>query len=363
MILVAYITVFFFALRFLVSLINFLFSPVLKNKIPSARPLVSVLIPARNEEKNIDNILNDLMQQSYTNIEVIVFNDQSCDATRNKVMAFTQRDSRIRLIDSPGLPEGWLGKNYACYRLAQHASGEYLMFLDADVRIGAGLFESAVAQMEQYNLKLLSIFPKQIMITTGEKMTVPLMNIILLSLLPMILTRINPRPSLAAANGQFMLFEKKSYRQIQPHKKEKTNPVEDILISRLYKKRGMKMQCMTGNDNIRCRMYKNIKEATRGFAKNIAQFFGGEHLAVFIFWFLGTLGIFPVIFYLSPAMIIITFALITGMKIFISRLSFQPVIQNLIFAVPQQTILGWILLLSLKNKITKKGQWKGRNIY
>lgn len=363
MIILAYITVFFFALRFLVSLINFLFSPVLKNKIPSARPLVSVLIPARNEEKNIDNILNDLIKQSYTNIEVIVFNDQSYDGTRDKVLAFTQIDSRFHLIDSSGLPEGWLGKNYACYHLAQHASGEYLMFIDADVRVGPGLFESAVARMQQYNLKLLSVFPKQIMITTGEKMTVPLMNIILLSLLPMILTRISPRPSLAAANGQFMLFEKKSYIQIQPHEKIKNNPVEDILISRLYKKMGMKMQCMTGNDNIRCRMYKNIKEATQGFAKNIAQFFGGEHLAVFIFWFLGTLGIFPVIFYLSPAMIVITFALITGMKIFIFKLSFQPVFQNLIFAIPQQTILGWILLLSLKNKITKKGQWKGRNIY
>jgi glycosyltransferase involved in cell wall biosynthesis len=363
LIVLAYIIVFFFALRFLVSLINFLFSPILKNIIPSANPLVSVLIPARNEEKNINNILNDLIKQSYTNIEIIVFNDQSLDGTRNKVIDFTQRDSRINLMDSQGLPKGWLGKNYACYQLAQHARGEYLMFLDADVRVGSGLFESVVAQMEQYHLKLLSIFPKQIMVTTDEKITVPLMNIILLSLLPMILTRISPRPSLAAANGQFMLFEKKAYIEIQPHEEVKTNPVEDILISRLYKKRGMKMQCMTGNDNIRCRMYNDIKEATRGFAKNLAQFFGGNHLAAFIFWLLSTFGIFVVICVLPLSIFFITLALIILMKIFIFRVSLQPIFQNFIYAIPQQTILGWMLFLSVKNKILKRSQWKGRNIY
>lgn len=362
MIILAYITVLFFSLRFLVSLVNVIFSPVLKKRNPSSRPLISVLIPARNEEKNILYLLNDLKEQSYSKIEVIVFNDQSSDFTRDKVLSVCRSDNRFRLIDSEGLPSGWLGKNHACHKLAQHASGGYLLFLDADVRVKSGLLESSLAQMEKHRLRLLSIFPKQIMKTTGEKITVPVMNAILLSLLPLILTRISRHPSLAAANGQFMMFEKNTYMQLHPHEIVKSNPVEDILISRLYKKKGLKIQCMTGNDMIRCRMYNNIKEATEGFAKNLAQFFGGTHIIALFFWLISTFGIFPVIFYLSTVMIIITIALIAGMKIFIAKISFQPIGQVLIFSIPQQTILGWILFLSMKNKITKQSRWKGRNI-
>lgn len=362
MIWLACLTILFFTLRFLVSAVNVLFIPVLKNGRIHYKPKVSVLIPARNEENNIQNILNDLLSQDYKNIEVIIFNDQSTDRTAELIKPYTISDKRFRLINSEGLPEGWLGKNYGCFRLSQIATGDYLLFLDADVRVGTGLIESALAQTKKYQLKLLSIFPKQEMLTTGEKITVPVMNIILLSLLPMILTRESKRPSLAAANGQFMLFEREAYMQVQPHKQLKKERVEDISTARLYKKKGLKIECMTGNDSIRCRMYRGTGEAVRGFSRNIAEFFGGSHLIAFLYWLTGTFGIFTVIFYLPGIFTLITIALITLITIFVSRASLQPAMQNIILSIPQQLVTGAILFQSMKNKLLKQSRWKERDI-
>ncbi|WP_372949141.1 glycosyltransferase [Mariniphaga sp.] len=358
----AYITLVFFGIRFLVALSNVLFSPVLKTQKQDGEPLVSVLIPARNEEHNIGNILNDLQKQSYQHIEVIVFNDQSTDRTTEIVGAFAKTDERFQLINSKGLSEGWLGKSNACFQLATKATGEYFLFLDADVRVESGLFESALAQMQNHGLKLLSIFPKQEMITIAEKITVPVMNSILLSLLPMVLTRESSRPSLAAANGQFMLFEKETYQKLQPHEKVKTLLVEDILIARLYKKSEQKMQCMTGNETIRCRMYQNLNESLNGFARSVAEFFGGSHLAAFLYWLFGTFGVFAMLFGLPTVFTFVTLALMTGIILFISVSSRQPFWQNLLLAIPRQLLLGVIVFLSFRNKKLKKTKWKGRNI-
>ena len=358
----AYITIAFFGIRFLVALLNVIFSPVLKKRSLSAIPKVSVLIPARNEQENIGAIISDLHEVQHEYLEVIVFNDQSTDNTAALVNSFIEKDSRFRLINSDGLPDGWLGKNNACHQLAKNASGEYLLFLDADVRVKPDAIESALAQMQKHNLKLLSIFPKQIMKTTGEKITVPVMNSILLSLLPLILTRTSKRASLAAANGQFMLFEAQTYRQIQPHEKMKAQKVEDILIARYFKKNGLKMQCMTGNESITCRMYSGFQEAAYGFSKNVAEFFGGSHFAAFVYWFIGTFGIFSVIFSLNLFWIVLTFVLMAAIKILVSVSGKQNLWENLIFALPQQIVLGNIISLSFQNKKRKAYKWKGRTI-
>ena len=358
----AYITLAFFGIRFFVALSNVLFSPVLKQQKQQGEPLVSVLIPARNEEDNIGLILKDLKNQSYLNIEAIVFNDQSTDRTREIAESFSKTDKRFNVIDADGLPEGWLGKSNACHQLVQKAAGDYFLFLDADVRLKSGLIESTVAQMQKHHLKLLSIFPKQEMVTVAEKITVPVMNSILLSLLPMALIRESSRPSLAAANGQFMLFEKETYEQFQPHKQVRKLLVEDILIARLYKTNSLKMQCMTGNETIRCRMYQNLNDALHGFSRSVAEFFGGSHLSAFLYWLIGTFGIFAVILGLPVLFSFIALALITGIILCVSVSSRQPFWQNLLFAIPRQLLLGAIVFISFRNKKLKKTRWKGRNI-
>ena len=133
MIILAYIVLTFTGIQLIVALVNLLSETIIPPASGVSKKLVSVLIPARNEEKNIGLMLDDLLSQDYGNLEIIVFNDQSDDSTDKIVTEYTISDRRVRLINSPGLPQGWLGKNFACYSMATEATGSFFLFLDADV--------------------------------------------------------------------------------------------------------------------------------------------------------------------------------------------------------------------------------------
>lgn len=224
------------------------------------------------------------------------------------------------------------------------------------------MIESAIAHMIKHKLGLLSIFPKQKMRTIGEKMLVPLMNIILLSLLPLILIRNSKKPSLAAANGQFMLFDASIYKKMRPHEIVKSNKIEDIAIARNFKKEGIKIDCLTGNSAISCHMYTSYNEAVLGFTKNMAAFFGNSYFLSILYWFVSTFGIIFIFIGLPFGYTIgyILIALIT--RIFISIASEQSIIDNLFYLIPQQFSMAYINFIAIKNNYLKKNSWKGRDI-
>jgi glycosyltransferase involved in cell wall biosynthesis len=346
----------------MVSLINLIFreKPV-KCQIKDS-PIVSVLIPARNEEENIRNILQDLLSQNYKNIEIIVFNDQSEDRTAEIVQEFQQKNPAINLISSPGLSEGWLGKNFACHNLSKAAKGDWLLFIDADVRISDDIISSEVALASKYGLALVSIFPKQMIRTIGEKITVPNMNFILLSLLPLVFVRKSAFPSLSAANGQFMLFDSRIYKSLNPHELTKTKKAEDIEIARLLKMRGFRVACLTGDNTIRCRMYSGFSDAVNGFSKNVSAFFGNSLLLSLIFWITTTFG--PLFVALATPVTVIISYLIAYMaiRIMVSIVSEQNILLNLLYIVPQQVSCGLFIGSAFINKYFKDYQWKGRSI-
>lgn len=356
----AYITLLFYTVRFLVALINRIWSPRLRRGKISTHPMVSVLIPARNEERNIARLLGDLRDQDYHNIEVLVFNDRSTDRTLEVARQFMAADSRFGVIDSEGLPPGWLGKSYGCHRLGEKAHGNYLLFLDADVRVGPGLIESALAHLKRHQLQLLSLFPKQEMVRWGERMVVPLMNFILLTLLPMRLTRISRRTSLSAANGQFMLFVGEAYRQVQPHERVKYIRVEDIAIARLFKSLGLRMECMTGNSDIRCRMYHNLPEALYGMSRSVAAFFGGSHAVALIYWLLSFLGPLAVLMALPPVYLLMLFVLIVAIHGLVASVSLHSFLQQLLLAPARQFFLGVTIFLSYIHQHKRRTVWKDR---
>ncbi|MFZ4464857.1 MAG: glycosyltransferase [Bacteroidales bacterium] len=352
----------FLAIQFLVSLANLLWAEKLPVKAKESDVLVSVLIPARNEEANIAQLLTDLGEQNHPNLEIIVFDDESEDQTLTLVYSFVEEDSRFHLIRSEGLPSGWLGKNNACHQLAQKAKGKYLLFLDADVRISRDFVGRFLDFTMRKKLKLASIFPKQIMFSIGEKLSVPLMHFILLSLLPLMLVRKSKFVSLSAANGQCMLFEAAYYHEILPHQLLKAEKVEDIRIAQLYKSHHQQIACLTGETGIQCRMYQSFDQAVNGFSKNIRAFFGNSFLLAVFFWLLTTFGACFVLFVLPLPIGIagIFFWLLT--RIFISAQSRQHIFTNLISLIPQQISLGWIILKAMLANITKSLVWKGRNI-
>ncbi len=362
MVYIAWFVYSFTIVQLIIALVNLMFSSKLRKSDYCGKPLVSILIPARNEEKNIGNILNDIMHQDYSLIEVIVFDDNSSDRTSDIVKEYAAKDKRIRLVKSVGLPDGWIGKNHACHSLSEVARGEYFLFLDADVRIKDQLVLNAISYAEHYRLSLISIFPKQIISTPGEIMTVPVMNYILLSLLPLILVRKSRRPSLSAANGQFMFFRSDIYKALLPHEVMKNNMVEDIEIARYYKKEKQNIACLTGDDSIKCRMYEGFNEAINGFSKNVASFFGNSIILALIFWLVTTFGFLSVLFSfpLKHFIVYITSFLLT--RIIISIISEQSVAGNLLYTIPQQFSLSMFIIKSLKNRTTGNYKWKERDI-
>lgn len=358
----AYIVIGFTAVQLVVALVNLFTETHLPYTGERPAMKVSVLIPARNEEKNIGKILGDLVKQTFRDIEVIVFNDQSEDRTARVVQEFTRTDPRFRLVNSATLPDGWLGKNYACHSLAAEAAGDCLLFLDADVRISGNLIGDAISHAERTKSDLVSIFPMQWIVTSGEWATVPNMNYILVTLLPLILVRKTRFASLAAANGQFMLFRKEAYREHLPHEKMKSSKVEDILIARHFKKNGKNVSCLLGDERISCRMYSDFAGAVNGFSKNVAEFFGGSYIMASLFWLVTTFGFIAVLLFLPFTFFLLYLAMYLSARIAVSISARQNILKNMLFMLPLQLSMGLFIVKSLTNKFFRKYSWKGREI-
>ncbi|TVQ13309.1 MAG: glycosyltransferase [Bacteroidetes bacterium] len=362
MIYLAIIVLWFALIRFLVVLYNIVGRQWLRNGEPENFPLVSVLIPARNEEKNIASILDDLSQHDYPNLEIIVYDDLSGDATYETALSKTQKDPRIQVLKGGNLPEGWLGKNHGCHRLSLHARGEYMLYLDADVQIKKGLIKNALAHVKKHQLDLFSIFPTQKMHSLGERLTVPLMNWILVSLLPLVLTRKSSWSSFSAANGQFMFFRAEVYHREQFHKTLKEQKVEDIAIFRLMKKKEYKVHTVLGNGQISCRMYSSWNESVMGFSRSVFDFFGGSKMLAFLFGIITTLGFIPVLLALPLIFTFFYFLLIVLMRAMIAAASRQNVILNLLLAPLQQLSFMFVMVKAAVLQFAKTTQWKGRLI-
>lgn len=362
MIYIAVFIIAFSVLQLIVSLINLIVSPSVKTPHPENRELISVMIPARNEENNILNIISDLQHQTYKNLEIIVFDDQSTDKTAELVSHMVRYDSRIRLISSNYLPQNWLGKNYACHQMSLEAKGEYLLFIDADVRLEEYAISNSFHYFSENKINLLSVFPKQMMLSSGEKMTVPLMNYILLTLLPLFLVLKSKFPSLSAANGQFMMFDTMTYRHELPHELMKSEKVEDIKIARYYKMKSYRAACIAANDQISCRMYNSYDDALNGFSKNIIMFFGNSIVVSVLFWLVTTFGFIFVLAELPLNYFIYLILVLISTRIIVSLKSGQHIISNIIYMIPQQINLITMIIKSKKNEVQGNYEWKGRKI-
>lgn len=346
-----------------VALFNLLAGERLLGGTPGEIPSVSVLIPARNEAGRIGRLLSDLLQAEHLPWEIIVCDDHSDDGTAGVVAGYMRLSPRVQLIRSARLPRGWTGKNFACHQLAACASGRYLLFLDADVRIGANAIGRLVATATRHRLGLLTVFPHQLLGSPGEKAVVPLMNEILLTLLPLRAVRKIPeQPALAAANGQVMLFDASIYRRLQPHREVRNQPVEDIRIARYYKQRRVATGCFTADRDIACRMYAGFRESLGGFSRSLPAFFGGSYLLAFLFWLVTALGFWPVYRSFPPAVFAFYAAVYLLIRYLVARIGRQPPAVHLLFWPLQQAAFGCILGRSLFLRYRKRQMWKGRPI-
>ncbi len=362
MIILAMVVWVFTGLRLLVALSNLLMRQWLQPAVPRKKQLTSVLIPARNEEKNIALLLEDIIRQDHDQWEAIVYDDLSEDKTAEIAGSYTDNDKRIRLVKGQELPEGWLGKNHACHQLARHARGDLLLFVDADVRMKTTLISNAIAHFEKQQLHMLSVFPQQIMQTWGERLIVPLMNWILVSLLPLILTRVSRFPSLSAANGQFLMICAETYRNHMFHQKFKNSVAEDIAIARYMKRSGLQTHTILSGGQVRCRMYASFAEAVNGFSKNVMAFFGSSPLTAITFTAITSFGVVPVYLAMGPLRAVLLLCTTLLIRTIVSAASKQHIAHNLLAAPVQQLSLIILVFRSIHNIIYKKNKWKGRII-
>lgn len=242
---------------------------------------VSVLIPARNEALNLPACLQSVLQQAGLR-EVIVYDDHSVDGTASVVLAFARRDPRVRLLAPQPLPPGWCGKTFACQTLAEAASAEWLLFLDADAVLAQGALQAAVAEARRRNLSLLSCWPDLRMEGFWEKLLMPLLNFVVLTLFPAPLSALRPNDSsLGLAHGAFMLARRDAYLRVGGHAAVRGELFEDTLLARLWRRRGERSECLDGSLVVKTRMYGSLRQIWRGFEKNFFPAFRSP----LSFWF------------------------------------------------------------------------------
>jgi chlorobactene glucosyltransferase len=305
---VAFLSQFYYPLLVIVAAYFFLFS--LANHCEMRRftlspeiidgPLVSVMIPARNEEKNIERCLNSLRNQVYKNYEILVLDDNSTDNTPKILQRIAEEDKRVRVFKGDPLPDDWFGKPFALHQLARHAKGEILLFTDADTIHSPTSISWAVTNITGLKADMVSGYVGQIFSSFGEIATIPLMFFLTGFVIPLFLNRFTKLKFFSSASGQYIAIRRKVFDAIGgcEHFKKKTS--EDIYMSRLVKGRGYQTRFLNITEYVKCRMYNGYRAAVEGIGKNIFDFLGKSTFLLFIvaiavFFFL--LFPFPLLFF------------------------------------------------------------------
>jgi glycosyltransferase involved in cell wall biosynthesis len=236
--------------------------------------MISAIVPARNEEANIARVVESLDGQAEVR-EIIVVNDQSSDRTAQILAGLGGHVSKLRVIEISGLPAGWVGKNFAAATGALAATGDWLLFVDADTQLLTGAARQALADAEDHAAALVSYSPEQVMETLAEEI-----------LIPFVYTRLAERfsfdrvndPSLpdAAANGQFLMIQRDAYDAIGGHEAVRTRVLEDVALARLVKASGRNIFFGPGQGIARTRMYRTFGALWQGWTKNLYELMGGR---------------------------------------------------------------------------------------
>ncbi|GIW84449.1 MAG: glycosyltransferase [Gemmataceae bacterium] len=237
----------------------------------AAAPAVSVLIPARNEEHNIVECVRSVLASRGVILEVVVLDDQSSDGTADLVEKLAQEDERVRLIQGMPLPEGWCGKQHACYQLAQQGRYEYLAFLDADVRLHPDALLRMIRFLETRGAALVSGFPRQITVTWLEKLLLPLIHFILLGFLPLGMMRRRRWVGLGAGCGQWFVTTQKAYHVVGGHASIRQSRHDGLTLPRAYRRHGFLTDIADATALAWCRMYRSAREVWNGLAKNARE--------------------------------------------------------------------------------------------
>lgn len=274
---------------------------------PVDAPEVTVIVPARNEARNIAACLRSVLASSYTRLRVIAVNDHSTDETGTIARTLASEDPRLTVLESPDLPPDWFGKQWACQTGANAASGQILIFMDADARAAPDLIVRSVNGMLRTQADFYSVLGHQEMVTFWERL-------LQMQVFTVLVTRFGGteivnrarKSSSKIANGQYLMVRRATYDEFGGHGLVRGYVAEDLMLAQRYFELGQKTVLVQGLDQLSTRMYTSLDELMRGWRKNV--FAGGRHSMPFgrrAEWLAPLLVPLPFLMQLAPPVLLV----------------------------------------------------------
>lgn len=254
--------------------------PLVGPRCDGWRPAVSVLIPARDEAASIRAAVTSVLASEAVQLELLVLDDHSSDATAAIVQDLAARDTRLRLYRAPPLPPGWCGKQHACSVLASLATHPLMVFVDADVRLAPDGIARLVAFLEAGPAALVSGVPRQEMGTWAERLVIPLIHFLLLGFLPLRHMRVSRHPAFGAGCGQLIMVRRDAYDTVGGHEVIRTSRHDGLMLPRAFRRAGYRTDLCDATPVATCRMYQNFRELWQGLAKNATEGLGAPTVII-----------------------------------------------------------------------------------
>ena len=249
---------------------------------PASTESITVCIPARNEQENIESCIRTVLASDHPSLAVLAYDDQSTDDTRSILSRLHSEDPRVAMCATRPLPTGWVGKQHACDQLGRAATTDWLLFIDADVRLAPDCIRRALNSAAKLNATMLSTFPRQFTGSIGESLLVPMIHFVLLSYLPFVRMRGTNDPAASAACGQFILIRRRAYLAAGGHASVRDSMHDGVKLPRVVRRAGFHTDLFDGTDVASCRMYNGLGNTWRGFAKNAFEGLGSPILLVLL---------------------------------------------------------------------------------
>jgi len=335
----------------------------LKRVPASSGALVSIVIPARNEERNIERTVRAMLAQTYAPLEVIVVDDRSTDRTGEILSEIAKEDSRLVIVDGEETPPDWLGKPWACHQGSRIARGELLLIVDADVHYAPEAIASIVAYMEAHpEVAMTAVFPHFELVGFWEHVAMPMLAITAFMFMPTWLSNRTTIVAFGIGGGTGNMIRRRDFDDIGGYTALHNAVVDDVGMAQQLRAHGKRTHGLMANELVSLRMYHGAREIIDGFTKNVFTAFGG---------FFAMLTMLPmmIVFHFVPYVLALrgdTLALVAVALITLCRLivflSFGLRVDNALFGHPPMVVIwSWIFLRSMwMTGVRRELQWRGR---
>ena len=330
---------------------------------------VSVLVPCRDEERNIESCIKSVFEQIDEVESIFLYDDESTDNTSEILKKIAKANpKKVTIVPTVHKPAGWTGKNHACFQLAANAKSDWLLFLDADAR----LKPDAISKMREIAAKkrvsFLSAWPELLVSSIAEKLLMPVLNHIVFTLFPAPLADSKNDESLGLAHGACIFMDRNIYLELGGHETVRNELFEDTMLARLWRRSGHKSACTDGIGIVAVRMYDSFPSIIKGFTKNYYPAFKKRRsFWIFQLWSLtawtvipigwtaallfgegGVLSLAPILLSISPRVI-----LAARMRHPIWSTIFNPVTNLIALYIGTLSFINWTF--------NRGVDWKGRH--